>query len=43
MDEFMKLYKEYTPKADLVIEYGAHCANAINNIVEDIIWCIKNK
>ena len=43
MDEFMKLYKEYTPKADLVIEYGAHCANATNNIVEDIIWCIKNK
>lgn len=42
MEEFLEMYKEYTPEADLVIEYGKQCRNNME-IIEDDIDYIKNK
>lgn len=41
MEEFFKIYKEFTSEADLVIEYGTHCGDDIGGMIRDIKW-IKN-
>ena len=42
IDEFFKMYRKYTPNADLVIEYGKQCGNDMKIIDNDIDF-IKNK
>lgn len=40
-DQFLEDYKKYTPKADIVIEYGKHCAGDKEGIIEDIAYIRK--
>lgn len=40
-EQFLKTYQIYTPKADIVIEYGKHCAEDKEGIIEDIAYIRK--
>lgn len=35
---FFAWYNRYTPQADIVIEYGKHCATDVNGILQDVTY-----
>ncbi|HHX68214.1 MAG: sugar phosphate isomerase/epimerase [Miniphocaeibacter sp.] len=41
-NNFKKLYKKYTPEADIVIEYGEVVSEDFNGVVQDIEFIKKN-
>ena len=40
--EVMRLYRRYTPKADLTLEYGDQYGITANDVIDDIRW-IQNR
>jgi sugar phosphate isomerase/epimerase len=37
-NRFLAYYREYTPQADIVIEYGKQCAQDTDGIIEDVAY-----
>lgn len=42
MEKFIEIYKKYTNKADLVLEYSKDYRDKVNILIEDIAY-IKSK
>jgi len=40
-DQFMFLYRQYTPQADIVVEYGKQCSQDLDAIVKDVEYIKK--